>query len=42
MGGKVIEVPEGQNPVDFFVQRQAALRNGENPDDPEVAARYRP
>lgn len=42
MGGKTIEIPEGQNPVDFFVQRQAAIRNGEDPDDPEVAARYRP
>lgn len=31
-----------QEQIDLFVQRQAAIRNGEDPDDPEVAARYKP
>lgn len=42
MGGTSVPIPEGQDPVDFFVQRQAAIRNGEDPDDPEVAVKYRP
>lgn len=41
IGGKVVATGlDTQAAVNLYVQRNAALRNGEDPDDPEVAAKY--